>query len=81
MLPISIVIPRILIFFRNQNTMKISPGTVFITGCNRGIGLEIVKQMLNLGTPPVSLFANYRQEPGELKEGKAFCKMFILVSN
>eukprot|EP00088_Acartia_fossae_P032797 TRINITY_DN3353_c0_g1_i3.p1 TRINITY_DN3353_c0_g1~~TRINITY_DN3353_c0_g1_i3.p1 ORF type:complete len:247 (+),score=50.04 TRINITY_DN3353_c0_g1_i3:49-789(+) len=50
--------------------MKISPGTVFITGCNRGIGLEIVKQMLNLATPPVSLFANYRQEPGELKELK-----------
>ena len=34
--------------------------SVFITGCNRGIGLEFVKQFLKLPTPPKYLFATCR---------------------
>jgi len=48
--------------------MKISPKSVFITGCNRGIGLELVKQLLGLETPPVNLFATYRNISDELKD-------------
>ncbi|XP_031560307.1 uncharacterized protein LOC116296430 [Actinia tenebrosa] len=33
---------------------------VFITGCNRGIGLEFVKQFLHLPKPPQNLFATCR---------------------
>lgn len=33
---------------------------VFITGCNRGIGIEFVKQFLNLPKPPHNLFATCR---------------------
>ncbi|XP_045165172.2 C-factor-like [Mercenaria mercenaria] len=35
----------------------LSPKSVLITGCNRGIGLEIVKQFLQLTEPPKFLFA------------------------
>jgi len=34
--------------------------SVLITGCNRGIGLELVKQLLKLETPPHHIFATYR---------------------
>ena len=34
--------------------------SVFITGCNRGIGFELVKQILNLSTPPRNIFATCR---------------------
>ena len=34
--------------------------SVFITGCNRGIGLELVRQLLKLETPPLHIFATYR---------------------
>jgi len=34
--------------------------SVLITGCNRGIGLELVKQMLKLETPPKIIFGTYR---------------------
>ena len=34
--------------------------SIFITGCNRGIGLELVKQILNLSTPPRNIFATCR---------------------
>lgn len=35
----------------------LSPKSVLITGCNRGIGLEFVKQFLQLSDPPKYLFA------------------------
>ena len=34
--------------------------SVFITGCNRGIGLEFVKQLLSLSDPPEKVFATCR---------------------
>jgi len=54
-----------------------APQSVFITGCNRGIGLELVKQFLALPTPPRNIFATYRskERSGELLElaGKTSC--------
>ena len=43
--------------------------SIFITGCNRGIGLELVKQILNLSTPPRNIFATCRslENASELK--------------
>ena len=37
-----------------------SPRSVLITGCNRGIGLELVKQYLKLDSPPTHVLATYR---------------------
>lgn len=37
--------------------MSISPKSVFITGCLKGIGLELVKQFLSLPKPPEHVFA------------------------
>ncbi|KAF8771535.1 putative oxidoreductase C663.06c like protein [Argiope bruennichi] len=34
--------------------------SVLVTGANRGIGLEFVKQLINLSKPPRLLFATYR---------------------
>ena len=48
----------------------IAPKSVFITGCSRGIGLELVKQLLELKAPPSCVFANYRKDPGGL-QGRA----------
>lgn len=47
-----------------------APQNVFITGCNRGIGLEMVKQFLKMPSPLNHLFATYRNEDksGELLE-------------
>lgn len=43
--------------------------TVFITGSNRGIGLELTKQFLNLNTPPKILIAGCRDpERAQVKE-------------
>ena len=39
-----------------------SPKTVLITGCNRGIGLELVKHFLKLESPPIHLIATFRDE-------------------
>eukprot|EP00092_Neocalanus_flemingeri_P021695 GFUD01023533.1.p1 GENE.GFUD01023533.1~~GFUD01023533.1.p1 ORF type:complete len:251 (+),score=87.42 GFUD01023533.1:65-817(+) len=36
------------------------PRSVLITGSNRGIGLELVKQFLQTETPPQHIFATYR---------------------
>ena len=55
--------------FRKSTKMKVSPKSVFITGCNRGIGLELVKQFLKLETPPKNLFATCRKVSDELKVG------------
>lgn len=41
---------------------------VLITGCNRGIGLEFVKQFLNLPQPPQHLFATCRSPKPESAE-------------
>ena len=42
---------------------------IFITGCNRGIGLEFVKQFLSLPNPPECIFATCRslEQTSELK--------------
>ncbi|XP_031551191.1 uncharacterized protein LOC116288522 [Actinia tenebrosa] len=46
--------------------------SIFITGCNRGLGLEFVKQFLNLPCPPEFLFATCRslapRSTNELKQ-------------
>jgi len=47
--------------------MSLAPRCCFITGCDRGYGLELVKQMLSLNTPPLHLFATYRSLSEELK--------------
>ena len=39
-----------------------SPTNVLITGCNRGIGLELVKNFLKLDNPPTHLLATFRDE-------------------
>ena len=39
---------------------KFHPYSVFITGANRGIGLELVKQFLDIPNPPHHVFATYR---------------------
>lgn len=39
--------------------------SVFITGCNRGLGLEFVKQFLKLSPPPEHIFATCRNVDGE----------------
>ena len=38
----------------------LSPRSVLITGCNRGIGLEFVKHFLKLEPPPAHVFATCR---------------------
>jgi len=48
--------------------MKVAPKSVFVTGCNRGIGLELIKQFLKVETPPKNLFATCRKVSDELKE-------------
>jgi len=48
--------------------MKAAPKSVFVTGCDRGIGLELIKQFLKLKTPPKHLFATCRKVSDELKE-------------
>ena len=37
-----------------------NPKTVLITGANRGIGLEFVKQILKLQEPPLQIYAACR---------------------
>lgn len=47
-----------------------SPKSVLITGCSRGIGLELVKHFLKLQPPPTHLFATCRspETAKDLKE-------------
>jgi len=45
-----------------------SPKSIFITGCNRGIGLELVKQYLAQDPAPKHLFATYRTISDSLQE-------------
>jgi len=40
--------------------MNIKIGSVLVTGANRGIGLEFVKQLVNLPKPPTVVFATCR---------------------
>ena len=47
---------------------KMAPSSVFITGGSRGVGLELVKQYLDLASPPTFIFAGYRTMSDELKE-------------
>jgi len=45
-----------------------SPKSVFITGCNRGIGLELARQYLGQKNPPHHVFATYRTMSDDLKK-------------
>ncbi|XP_023335208.1 uncharacterized protein LOC111706545 [Eurytemora carolleeae] len=45
-----------------------SPSSVFITGCNRGIGLELVRQFIVSESAPRHIFATYRTLSDELKK-------------
>ena len=40
--------------------MSLCPKSVLITGANRGLGLEFVKQFVNLPVPPQFMFATCR---------------------
>ena len=51
-----------------------SPRSVLITGANRGLGLEFVKQLLNLPSPPELLFAACRDPDNAKVEYKMFDK-------
>ncbi|XP_074141119.1 C-signal-like [Sminthopsis crassicaudata] len=48
----------------------LSPSSVLVTGSNRGLGLEFIKQLLQLPQPPQMLFATCRNPSGaqELQE-------------
>ena len=44
-------------------------GSLFITGANRGIGLEFVKQLTQLQQPPKHIFATCRNpDAAEVKQ-------------
>ena len=50
-----------------------TPKSVLITGCNRGIGLELVKQFLMTKSPPSTLIATCR-DPSKADELNAIAK-------
>ena len=56
------------------------PKTVLITGSNRGIGLELVKQFLKLKPPPTNLFAACRS-PENAKVSQSFFRALILSTD
>nr|XP_011422365.2 C-factor-like [Crassostrea gigas] len=53
--------------------VMLCPRVVFITGANRGLGLEFVRQFLKLGNPPDHLFATCR-DPERAEELKILKK-------
>ena len=55
-------------------TVKMNPNAVMITGANRGIGLELVKQLLNLMEPPSQIFAVCRTP--EKAQVYVFCHLY-----
>jgi len=61
-------------------------GSLFITGANRGIGLEFVKQLTRLPQPPKHIFATCRN-PSEAKVFTIFgycgvlCNGFFMTEN
>jgi len=54
--------------------MSAPPRSVLITGCNRGIGLELVKQFLAHPTPPTVLIATCRNPEGGAEELQGLAK-------
>ena len=44
--------------FSSDNTM--APSSVLVTGGGRGLGLEMIRQMLSSASPPLHLIATYR---------------------
>ena len=51
------------------------PESVLVTGANRGIGLEFVKQFLALSQPPKHVFAGCRSP-----DGAKVCHLFYVKS-
>ena len=45
---------------RRENKMALKVRSVLVTGANRGIGLELIKQFANLPSPPEFIFAGCR---------------------
>ncbi|TRY76693.1 hypothetical protein TCAL_07908 [Tigriopus californicus] len=59
-----------------------SPKNILITGCNRGIGLEFVKQYLTGANPPTHLFATCRnpdKAPELVELSKAHSNLHVLT--
>lgn len=52
--------------------MAAQPISILITGANRGLGLEMVKQMLETSQPVKRLFACCRDPDGPKAEVKVF---------
>lgn len=52
--------------------MAVKPVSVLITGANRGLGLEMVKQMLEAPHPVRKLFACCRDPDGARAEVRVF---------
>eukprot|EP00095_Tigriopus_kingsejongensis_P008232 maker-scaffold591_size129331-snap-gene-0.21 protein:Tk08232 transcript:maker-scaffold591_size129331-snap-gene-0.21-mRNA-1 annotation:"hypothetical protein HELRODRAFT_194898" len=65
--------PKVVPIAKTPLASIMSPKSVFITGCNRGIGLELVKQFLQSPTPPAHLFATCR-DPTKAPELTALAK-------
>lgn len=55
-----------------------SLGNVLITGANRGIGLEFVKQLTALQTPPKHIFASCRN-PDAANVSLIFLLHFLVI--
>lgn len=62
---------------------ELSPERVLITGANRGLGLEFVKQFVTLPKPPELLFAACRSPDSAqvCYHYNSFVKTSIFISN
>jgi short-subunit dehydrogenase involved in D-alanine esterification of teichoic acids len=64
----------------DQSHIKMLARSVLITGCNRGIGLELVKQWLKVDGPPEHIIATCRK-PEEVNSNILFVKLKDSLQN